>query len=77
MKKVLNESKFIYAINIFIVASRCLLFLHGSHLNTNFIFSVTLTSASMGIVIFENLHPHMLYGSALLQYLCYLLINYI
>ena len=47
MKKVLNESKLIYAINIFIVASWCLLFSHGSHLNTktnlNFIFSVTLT----------------------------------
>ena len=57
MNKVLNESKFIYAINIFSVASLCLLFSQGSHLNTktnqNFIFSVRLTSASMGIVIFE------------------------
>ena len=34
-KKVLNESQLIYAINIYIVASSCLLFLHGSHLNTD------------------------------------------
>ena len=34
-KKVLNESQLIYAINIYIVASWCLLFLHGSHLNTD------------------------------------------
>ena len=32
MKKLLNESKLIYAIKIFIVASWCLLFSHGSHL---------------------------------------------
>ena len=38
MKKVLNESNLIYAINIFIVASLCLLFSHGSHLNTKTIF---------------------------------------
>ena len=61
MKKVLNESRLIYAINIFIVASWYVLFSHGSHLNTktnqNFNFSVTLTSASMGIMIFENLSP--------------------
>ena len=34
MEKVPNESKLIYAINKFIVASWCLLFSHGSHLNT-------------------------------------------
>ena len=61
MKKKLNVSKLFYAINIFIVDSWCLLFWHGSHLNTktnyNFIFSVMLTAASMEIVIFENLLP--------------------
>ena len=30
MEKVPNESKLIYAINIFIAASGCLLFSHGS-----------------------------------------------
>ena len=34
-KKVPNESKLIYAINIFIVASRFLLFSYGSNLNAN------------------------------------------
>ena len=34
INKVLNKSILIYAINIFIVASWCLLFSHGSHLNT-------------------------------------------
>ena len=34
MEKVPNESNFINAINNFIVASWCLLFSHGSHLNT-------------------------------------------
>ena len=34
MKNVPNERKLIYAINIFIVASLCLLFSYGSHLNT-------------------------------------------
>ena len=33
MERVPNKSKLIYAINIFIVASWCLLFSHGSHLN--------------------------------------------
>ena len=32
MKKVPNEKKLIYAINIFIVASWCILFPHGSYL---------------------------------------------
>ena len=30
-----NESKLTYTINIFIVASCCILFSYGSHLNTN------------------------------------------
>ena len=34
MKKVPNERKLIYAIYNFIVASWCLLFSYGSHLNT-------------------------------------------
>ena len=34
MKKAPNESKLIYAINIFIVVSLCLLVSYGSHLNT-------------------------------------------
>ena len=34
MKKSPNESKLIYAINIFIVVSLCLLITYGSHLNT-------------------------------------------
>ena len=34
MKEVPNERKMIYAIYNFIVASRCLLFSHCSHLNT-------------------------------------------
>ena len=36
LKKVPNESKLIYAINIFIVASRFLLFSYGSNLNAVF-----------------------------------------
>ena len=46
MKKAPNESKLIYAINIFLVVSLCLLISLGSHLNTqikNVIFSATLT----------------------------------
>ena len=35
LKKVPNESKLIYAINILIVASRFLLFSYGSNLNAN------------------------------------------
>ena len=35
LKKVPNESKLIYAINIFIVASRFLLFSYSSNLNAN------------------------------------------
>ena len=38
MEQVPNESKLIYVINIFIVASWCLLFSHGSHLNTIRVF---------------------------------------
>ena len=34
MKKTPNESKLIYAINIFIVVSLCLLISYGSHLKT-------------------------------------------
>ena len=34
MEKVPNEGYLIYAINIFIVASRCLLLSNGSYLNT-------------------------------------------
>ena len=34
-EKVPNESKLIYAINVFIVASRFLLFSYGSNLNAN------------------------------------------
>ena len=34
MKKAPNESKLIYAINIFIVVSLCLFISYGSHLNT-------------------------------------------
>ena len=34
MKKAPNESKLIYAIDIFIVVSLCLLISYGSHLNT-------------------------------------------
>ena len=34
MKKAPNESKLIYAIDIFIVVSLCLLIVYGSHLNT-------------------------------------------
>ena len=51
MKNVPNERKLIYAINIFIVASLCLLFSYGSHLNTttnlNDVFSVTFTYVSV------------------------------
>ena len=35
MEKVSNESKLIYAINIFIVASWCQMFSNGSYLNKN------------------------------------------
>ena len=35
LKKVPNESKLIYAINIFIVATRFLLFSYGSNLNAS------------------------------------------
>ena len=55
VKKVPNERTLIYAIYIF-VASWCLLFSYGSHLNTttnfNGIFLATLTLASIGIVVF-------------------------
>ena len=47
VKKVPHERKLIYAIYNFIVASWCLLFSYGSHLNTttnlNGIYLVTLT----------------------------------
>ena len=48
VKKVPNERKLIYAIYNFIVASWCLLFSYGSHLNTTtnlngIFFLVTLT----------------------------------
>ena len=57
MKKVPNERKLIYAIYNFIVASWCLLFSYGRHLNTTInlngiFFLATLTLASIGIVIF-------------------------
>ena len=40
VKKVPNERKLIYAIHNFIVASLCLLFSYGSHLNTTINLSV-------------------------------------
>ena len=58
-KEVPNERKSINAIYNFIVASLCLFCLYCSHLKTttnlNGIFLVTLTLASMGIVIYQNL----------------------
>ena len=37
-EKIPNESKLTYGKDIFSVASFCLLFLYGSHLNTNTLF---------------------------------------
>ena len=58
VKKVPNERKLIYSIYNFIVASFCLLFSYGSHLNTttnlNGIFLASLTLTSIGIVAFKN-----------------------
>ena len=55
MKKVPNERKLIYAIYTFIVASWCLLFSYGSHLNTttnlNGIFFGDVHLAPIKIVI--------------------------
>ena len=58
MKNVPNESKLVYAINNFIVASWHLLFSYVSHLNTKTnlkmtFFSVRLTFGSMGIAMFS------------------------
>ena len=56
MKKVPNERKLIYAVYKFIVASLCLLFSYGSHLNTttnlNGILFGYVNLAPIGIAIF-------------------------